>query len=163
MNLRNGMTELAQNTRDWQMGTRSTSRSDDRKIRKSDAATTRPPLLRRAQWLERAASDSGPQYSFGWADLNGSFPRSVRGAFPDLDRALRSGALIGGAMQSLSRQSIELGGRALHQHINAGLKVVNSRTPEEFLLAQHEFLRTSVAEFTHSMRRMTEVISKMVE
>jgi putative ABC transport system substrate-binding protein len=78
---------------------------------------------------------NGRQGSCGWPDLNETFPRALREAFPDLDRTLRSGAIIGGAMHALSRESIELAGKALQKHIDAGLKVAQSRNPEEFLLA----------------------------
>jgi hypothetical protein len=65
-------------------------------------------------------------------------------------------------MQSLSRESIELAGRAVQKHIDASLKVVNSRTPEEFLIAQHDVLRTMVTEFTSSVHRMTATVSEIV-
>jgi hypothetical protein len=122
-----------------------------KRVRRSHAATPPP----RADLLKSVSSSD-------WPPLIGTFPRALRETFSDLDRTLRSGALIGGAMHSLSRENIVLAGRALQKHIDASVKLVNSRTPEEFLLAQHDLLRTTVAEFTSSVHRMTEVISKLL-
>jgi hypothetical protein len=103
-----------------------------------------------------------PQSSVAGPFGRGPVPRALRATFSDLDGTLRSVALNGGAMQSLSRESIELAGRAVQKHIDASLKVVNSRTPEEFLIAQHDVLRTMVTEFTSSVHRMTATVSEIV-
>ena len=87
--------------------------------------------------------------------------RATEESIANVERIVQSGTVIAGAMQSISREYLELAQRGVHQNIESMDRLLSCRTPHEFLTAQSDLVRNSMEEFIQSTRRIAEISLKM--
>jgi phasin family protein len=81
----------------------------------------------------------------------------------DAGAVMRSGSILAGGMQTISREWMHLAGERLERNVARMEGLMRCRTPQELMAAQYELLNDNLAALLTSSRRIAEMSVQVAE